>query len=68
MANINKKDIEKVLKDFISTVRGKGVSIDKASELVEELITLVPQKRHDEWEALVHHAIEEANNKEGILL
>ncbi|PGA83864.1 hypothetical protein [Bacillus toyonensis] len=60
--------IEQSLNLFIDTCLECGVSLEKQSELVKELISLIKQERHGEWMALADKAIAESQNKEGAML
>ena len=59
---------EQTLNLFIDTCLDCGVSLEKQSELVKELISLIKQKRHGEWMALADKIVEEAQSKEGAML
>jgi hypothetical protein len=59
---------EQTLNLFIDTCLDCGVSLEKQSELVKELINLIKQERHGEWMALADKFVEEAQSKEGAIL
>lgn len=68
MANTVAKDKFQIVETFVNTCVLKGISEDKAFKLVEQLCTLIQQKRHDEWIGLVDEALKAAGNEEGIIL
>ncbi|MGM2821372.1 hypothetical protein [Bacillus cereus group sp. Bce001] len=68
MANTVAKDKFQIVETFVNTCMLKGVSEDKAFKLVEQLCTLIQQKRHDEWASLVDATLKEAGYKEGVTL
>ncbi|GAB6537428.1 hypothetical protein [Bacillus cereus group sp. MYBK81-2] len=68
MQNKTKTTKEQTLNLFIDTCLDCGVSLEKQSELVKELISLIKQKRHGEWMALADKIVEEAQSKEGAML
>lgn len=68
MANTVAKDKFKIVETFVNTCMLKGVSEEKSFKLVEDLCTLVQQKRHDEWFGLVDEALKEAGHEEGVTL
>ncbi len=69
MAKITDRDAEKSLRRFVHTCLDKGVSVEKAFELVDELMIAIEEKKLDEklWIDKVEKAIAEAN-KEGVTL
>ncbi|KAB2462077.1 hypothetical protein F8161_08665 [Bacillus cereus] len=68
MQNKTKITKEQTLNLFIDTCLECGVSLEKQSELVKELINLIKQGRHGEWMALADKFVEEAQSKEGAML
>lgn len=68
MKNKNELTKEQTLNLFIDTCLDCGVSLEKQSELVKELINLIKQERHGEWMALADKFVEEAQSKEGAML
>lgn len=68
MQNKTKTTKEQTLNLFIDTCLDCGVSLEKQSELVKELISLIKQKRHGEWMVLADKIVEEAQSKEGEML
>ncbi|PGT80244.1 hypothetical protein COD86_15860 [Bacillus cereus] len=62
---INKLDKTKleVVETFINVCVLKGISEEKAFELVKQLCVLIQQERHDEWLRLVDEALEESGNE-----
>ncbi|PEW14651.1 hypothetical protein [Bacillus cereus] len=68
MANTVAKDKFQIVEKFVNSCVLKGISENKAFELVEELCRLIQQKRHDEWAGLVDEALKEARHGEGITL
>ncbi|GCF71031.1 hypothetical protein BC2903_48500 [Bacillus cereus] len=52
MQNKTEMTKEQTLNLFIDTCLDCGVSLEKQSELVKELINLIKQERHGEWMAL----------------
>ncbi|PEM12057.1 hypothetical protein CN616_27405 [Bacillus toyonensis] len=68
MQNKTKMTKEQTLNLFIDTCLDRGVSLEKQSELVKELINLIKQKRHGEWMTLADKIVEEAQSKEGAML
>ncbi|BCC03733.1 hypothetical protein BCJMU51_p411 (plasmid) [Bacillus cereus] len=68
MANTVAKDKFEIVEKFVNACMLKGVSEDKSFKLVEELCTLIQQKRHDEWFGLVDEALKEAGHEEGVTL
>ncbi|MGN4438063.1 hypothetical protein ACTFO3_26895 [Bacillus cereus group sp. MYBK69-2] len=68
MENKTNMTKEQTLNLFIDTCLDCGVSLEKQSELVKELINLIKQERHGEWMSLADKFIEEAQSKEGAML
>ncbi|MGH0669984.1 hypothetical protein [Bacillus paranthracis] len=68
MQNKTEMTKEQTLNLFIDTCLDCGVSLEKQSELVKELINLIKQERHGEWMALADKIVEEAQSKEGAIL
>lgn len=68
MANTVAKDKFEIVEKFVNVCMLKGISEVKSFELVEELCTLIQQKRHDEWIGLVDEALKAAGNEEGVTL
>ncbi|MCU5707542.1 hypothetical protein COM04_17810 [Bacillus wiedmannii] len=68
MQNKTKMTKEQTLNLFIDTCLECGVSLEKQSKLVKELINLIKQDRHGEWMALADKFVEEAQSKEGAIL
>lgn len=68
MQNKTEMTKEQTLNLFIDTCLNCGVSLEKQSELVRELINLIKQERHGEWMALADKFVEEAQSKEGVIL
>ncbi|MDR4145012.1 hypothetical protein [Bacillus paranthracis] len=68
MQNKTEMTKEQTLNLFIDTCLDCGVSLEKQSELVKELINLIKQERHGEWMALADKFVEEAQSKEGAIL
>lgn len=68
MQNKTEMTKEQTLNLFIDTCLDCGVSLEKQSELVKELINLIKQERHGEWMALADKFVEEAQSKEGVML
>lgn len=68
MKNKNEMTKEQTLNLFIDTCLDCGVSLEKQSELVRELINLIKQERHGEWMALADKFVEEAQSEEGAML
>ncbi|MED2841478.1 hypothetical protein P4255_29225 [Bacillus wiedmannii] len=68
MQNKTKMTKEQTLNLFIDTCLDCGVSLEKQSELVRELINLIKQERHGEWMELADKFVEEAQSKEGAML
>ncbi|MDT3497314.1 hypothetical protein NLU03_23765 [Bacillus toyonensis] len=68
MQNKTKITKEQTLNLFIDTCLECGVSLEKQSELVKELINLIKQERHGEWMALADKFVEETQSKEGAML
>ncbi|HFK1429358.1 MULTISPECIES: hypothetical protein [Bacillus cereus group] len=68
MKNKNEMTKEQTLNLFIDTCLDCGVSLEKQSELVRELINLIKQERHGEWMELADKFVEEAQSKEGAML
>lgn len=68
MQNKTEMTKEQTLNLFIDTCLDCGVSLEKQSELVKELIKLIKQERHGEWMALADKFVEEAQSKEGVML
>lgn len=68
MANTVAKDKFQIVEKFVNSCMLKGVSENKAFELVEELCRLIQQERHDEWIGLVNEALKEAGYEEGVIL
>lgn len=68
MQNKTEMTKEQTLNLFIDTCSDCGVSLEKQSELVKELINLIKQERHGEWMALADKFVEEAQSKEGVIL
>ncbi|MDA2760920.1 hypothetical protein PDQ74_28965 [Bacillus cereus group sp. Bc005] len=69
MAKITDRDAEKSLRRFVHICIDKGISVEKAFELVDELMIAIEEKKLDEkvWIEKVEKAIAEAN-KEGVTL
>ncbi|MCW1941791.1 hypothetical protein OMD49_29850 [Bacillus anthracis] len=68
MANTVAKEKFQIVEKFVNSCMLKGVSENRAFELVEELCRLIQQKRHDEWVGLVNEALKEAGHEEGVNL
>lgn len=68
MQNKTEMTKEQTLNLFIDTCLDCGVSLEKQSELVRELINLIKQERHGEWMELADKFVEEAQSKEGAML
>lgn len=61
---------ENIIIKFVHNCLDQGVTVDKSFGLLDELITMLEKKQldYEKWQGLINQAIEEANNKEGVLL
>lgn len=61
---------ENIIIKFVHNCLDQGITTDKSFGLLDKLITMLEQNRFDEqvWQDLIDKAIEEADNREGILL
>lgn len=69
MAKITNRDTEKIVRTFIHSCLDKGLTANKGFELLNELMTMIEEKRCDEkiWLVTIDRAVTEAN-KEGVTL
>ncbi|SCN41127.1 Uncharacterized protein BC067498_05520 [Bacillus cereus] len=69
MAKITDRDTKKLVRTFIHSCLDKGLTTNKGFELLNELMTMIEEKRCDEkiWLETIDRAVAEAN-KEGVIL